>query len=671
MNKRYGSILIVSVTILVLCFAGTASATNWSVDDNGVADCTSIQEAINNAKDGDTILVHSGVYYENVVVDKLVTLMGIGQPVVDAGEKGDAIRLTADGITLAGFNATTYGWGTTVIKVTSNNNSLLNNTCFNRGFDENLWDYSIDLTNSSNNSLSNNNYCTGISLQNSNNNHISNNTCSNNRRGGIRIRYSNNNKLIGNALVESGLFIWGDSVSNYTQEIDTSNTVNGKPVYYRKDASGGRIADDAGQVILVNCTNVTVENQNINNASVGINIAFSHCITIRNNTCSYNRAGGISLMNSSNCSISDNICSNNNYVYGGEGIYLRYSSNNSISRNICSNNGAGISLWPSDTNTISNNTCSNNHRLYIWLMDGAYWYGSGIEGSGLNNRIYNNTCSNNDRGIYLEDSSNNSISSNTVCNNSWHGIDLRGSSKNTITGNTFVNDSLFLTGSYQNTVEDNTVNGKPLVYLKDVSNYKVEDAGQVILVKCNNITVENLDLSNTICGVELWKTENSRISSNKVSNNLNGISLGESNNNTITGNNASNNNRGIVLESSRNNAISSNTVCNNSWRGIYLKYSRNNKIYFNNFINNTDNVDFSSYYLTNIWNSPLEITYTYNGTTYKSYVGNYWGDYEGTDAEGDGIGDTHYSIDSEKDESDEYPLMKPFENYILPRSAPT
>jgi len=67
----------------------------------------------------------------------------------------------------------------------------------------------------------------------------------------------------------------------------------------------------------------------------------------------------------------------------------------------------------------------------------------------------------------------------------------------------------------------------------------------------------------------------------------------------------------------------------------------------------------------------LEITYTYRDTAYTNYLGNNWDDYEGTDAEGDGIGDTHYSIDSEGDESDDYPIMKPFENYILPRSAPT
>ncbi len=87
MDKRYG-ILIVSVTILVLCLVGTASATNWSVDGSGGADFTGIQNAINNAKDGDTIVVYSDVYYENVVVDKSVTLKGIGHPVVDAGGEG-------------------------------------------------------------------------------------------------------------------------------------------------------------------------------------------------------------------------------------------------------------------------------------------------------------------------------------------------------------------------------------------------------------------------------------------------------------------------------------------------------------------------------------------------------------------------------------------------------
>ena len=66
-------------------------------------------------------------------------------------------------------------------------------------------------------------------------------------------------------------------------------------------------------------------------------------------------------------------------------------------------------------------------------------------------------------------------------------------------------------------MEDNIVNGKPLVYLEEVSNYKVEDAGQVILLNCNNVTVENLDLSNTSVGIKLWKTEDSKISNNKGS----------------------------------------------------------------------------------------------------------------------------------------------------------
>jgi uncharacterized repeat protein (TIGR01451 family) len=63
---------------------------------------------------------------------------------------------------------------------------------------------------------------------------------------------------------------------------------------------------------------------------------------------------------------------------------------------------------------------------------------------------------------------------------------------------------------------------------------------------------------------------------------------------------------------------------------------------------------------SNIWNSPQPITYTYNGSEYVNYLGNYWSDYSGTDTNNDGIGDVSYSINSE---NDYYPLMQPFETY--------
>jgi parallel beta-helix repeat protein len=208
MDKRYG-ILIVSVTILVLCFLGTASATNWSVDGSGGADFTGIQDAINNAKEGNTILVYSGVYYENVVVDKSVTVRGIGHPVVDANGNNTAITLTADGITLVGFNATnagSSGWDVG-IKVTSNNNTITGNNVRN-----NNWG-GIGLYDSSNN-----NTITG------------NNICNNGGRGIHLYDSSNNNTVTGNVFVNDGLSVY----FSYQNTVE-DNTVNGKPLVYLED----------------------------------------------------------------------------------------------------------------------------------------------------------------------------------------------------------------------------------------------------------------------------------------------------------------------------------------------------------------------------------------------------------------------------------------------------
>ncbi len=236
---------------------------------------------------------------------------------------------------------------------------------------------------------------------------------------------------------------------------------------------------------------------------------------------------------------------------------------------------------------------------------------SGISISSSNSEIYDNTCENNDIGIYLVYSHN-----------------------NTVANNTFVNDGL-LAGSYKNsvknnTVKNNTVNGKSLIYLEDVSDQTITDAGQVILVNCDNITVKNLDLSDTTIGIELFETNNSRILNTSVSNNHYGISLGYSSNNMLVGNDVSNNVGGISLSLS----------------------SSGNRIYHNNLIDNSIDQASSDNTGTNSWDNGYPCG------------GNYWSDYEekypyASEIGESGIWDTPYAISGGAGARDRYPLMQP------------
>jgi len=271
--------------------------------------------------------------------------------------------------------------------------------------------------------------------------------------------------------------------------------------------------------------------------------------------------------------------------------------------------------------------------------------GVGIELSERRNvKVTNTTIQSFDYGIKCLSpfSSNISIFGNNIIGNRI-GIFLSYSSNNSITNNVFTGDGLVAYESYGNLVENNFVNCKPLVYLEGVSNYVVEDAGQVILLNCSNIRIENLNLSITDDAIQLGGTNNTIITNNHITANSEyGILLfASSNNNSIVGNNIANNSCGMWLETfSNNNSIFGNNITNNS-HGIFLGGgSRSNRIFHNNFMRNTQQTD-SDGTSVNSWDDG-----------YPS-GGNYWSDYNGTDSlkgpyqnltGSDGVGDVPYKI---------------------------
>ena len=62
-----------------------------------------IQEAIDEATSGDTILVHDGTYYEHLVVNKPLTITSASSPIIDGGASGYCITVSANNVVISGF----------------------------------------------------------------------------------------------------------------------------------------------------------------------------------------------------------------------------------------------------------------------------------------------------------------------------------------------------------------------------------------------------------------------------------------------------------------------------------------------------------------------------------------------------------------------------------------
>lgn len=167
---------------------------------------STIQGAVNVARNGDTVLVRDGTYQENVIVNRSISVIGEGTPLVNS-TGGTGFTVTSEGCTIEGFNVTNgIGDDYAGIKLVSDQNIIRNNIVVGNY-------YGIYLASSDNNTLFNNtcvnNTGSGIYLSSSTNNTIFNNTCNNNsafgggeggQGYGISLRDSGGNTLYYNDL---------------------------------------------------------------------------------------------------------------------------------------------------------------------------------------------------------------------------------------------------------------------------------------------------------------------------------------------------------------------------------------------------------------------------------------------------------------------------------------
>ena len=374
-----GFLFILGIVLLMVISLEGAIGETIIVAKKGSRDYDNINDAVDAATDGDTILVKEGTYKENVVIENSITLIGNGSAntIIQGSGSGNVVGIYSDWVNISGFKIIESGPESSQgagIKVNANHNKVFNNTLQENG--NGIYVFRSQ-SNTINNNICSNNFV-GICLGLSGNNIIENNTMSDNYRGiyisgdynfinnntciinqfaGIVLAGSHDTTLTRNIFVRNGITIQGANEMYWdSHEIDTSNTVNGRPIYYYKNASGITIPAGAGQVILSNCTKMIIENQNLSFSFIGLSLGYSDNNTISLNTFSNNLQYGVSLWYSDDNSITDNNFTNNNY-----GMSIGWSDHNTIKRNTFTGNDfCAINIGSGSDNIVTNNHFDDN-----------------------------------------------------------------------------------------------------------------------------------------------------------------------------------------------------------------------------------------------------------------------------------------------------------------------
>ena len=559
-----------------------------------------IQEGVNNATAKDTVYVYNGTYYEHVMVNKRLNLVGESREnvIVDGSGTGNVfatagnrvlidtftIRNGDTGILPGGFktypsvaNCEIYGMSDRGISLNFFNqySTIVNCSIHDNGGNgfhiQGLSDYAdvINVTtyNNGGDGISNvgasfmnvvnctayNNTGYGINLHGQNDATIMNCTVYDNGYGIAIWRYERcklRNNVINNNGRNFGIAAW--TAADCDQDIDPSNTINGRPIYYLRGVSNFTLDETNNFAFLglYECTNITAINSDV----CGVVLGSTTNSTISNVDVHLSSgSSGIGIFESSGITIAD--C--DAYDNMEDGIEVRKSSSNTITNcTIYDNFESGIRLDTSTDNTIINCELYNNN-------DEDYGFPSLPIA-----------------GIYISKSSDNNVTNCDVHNNGDYGVFLAVSPDNTFRDNViYDNDKDFalkdlgVTTDYVQDIDpSNTIDGRHMYYLIGQSDIELTEAnnfGFLGLISCTNITARNGDAH----GVVIVDTTDSTITNVEAHTSFHGIYVQGSSNIALDDCDAYDTNKGngIYLEGCSDCALTNCNAYDTKSHGFFLQ----------------------------------------------------------------------------------------------------
>jgi parallel beta-helix repeat protein len=428
-------LVFLTALAVIICRAAVAEPRIWIVDDDGPADFQKIQDAINAAGFEDSVFVKSGTYFEELVLNKSIALLGEGSQTtyIDATGSETAIRIDSSDVNITGFTISGAGetWGppegvgypdssilaimVSRVRIEDNvligaavavcvvnssfvrigNNSVqgsvyggivsyaLTNASVSRNLVDNCGLAGIRLVagcenvNVTENTITN--VGKGVALEaGSSENRIQGNSFSGNNASIVLDGAGSQNVFRSNVMINNlhNLVVSGYSLGSFLQSIDLSNIVDGKLIYYFTNVSD-RIIDpvtcpNLGFLALVNSTNVTVKDFVISDNGDGMLMAYSSSCALTNITVSYNR-GPLILGGITFYNSRGNTIFGNNFIRNNFACAFYLSESNLFHRNLFIDNDLQVIL---DFMTpFSNVSAGRFPRSNTWDYrgEGNYW----------------------------------------------------------------------------------------------------------------------------------------------------------------------------------------------------------------------------------------------------------------------------------------------------------